>query len=66
MEPVHIINIDIRDNHEDATIGSFDIHALCQMVCAVFSKVFVLICTYFMLLRLYGVTGQDYLIIGSN
>jgi RNA polymerase II subunit A C-terminal domain phosphatase SSU72 len=34
MEPVHIINIDIRDNHDDATIGSFHIFHLCQMVWA--------------------------------
>lgn len=32
MNPVHIVNFDIRDNHEDATLGSFLINDLCQMV----------------------------------
>ena len=31
-EAVHIINIDIQDNHEEATIGAFMICDLCTMV----------------------------------
>ena len=33
-EPSHIINIDIQDNHEEATIGAFMICDLCAMVCS--------------------------------
>lgn len=29
---VHVINIDIQDNHEEATIGAFLISDLCMMV----------------------------------
>ena len=31
--PVHVINIDIQDNHEEATIGAFLICELVGMVC---------------------------------
>uniref|UniRef100_UPI00358E9B92 RNA polymerase II subunit A C-terminal domain phosphatase SSU72-like n=1 Tax=Myxine glutinosa TaxID=7769 RepID=UPI00358E9B92 len=31
-EPVHVINVDIEDNHEDATIGAFLIYELCQCI----------------------------------
>lgn len=31
-QPVHIINMDIQDNHEEATIGAF---LLCDLVTAV-------------------------------
>jgi RNA polymerase II subunit A C-terminal domain phosphatase SSU72 len=31
-EPTHIINIDIQDNHEEATIGAFMICDLCEMM----------------------------------
>lgn len=31
-EPTHIINIDIQDNHEEATIGAFMICDLCTLV----------------------------------
>jgi RNA polymerase II subunit A C-terminal domain phosphatase SSU72 len=30
--PVHVINIDIQDNHEEATIGAFLICELASMV----------------------------------
>lgn len=30
--PVHVINVDIRDNHEDAVIGAKDILLLVDMV----------------------------------
>ena len=30
--PAHVINIEIKDNHEDATLGAFLIYELCQMV----------------------------------
>lgn len=33
--PVHIINIDIQDNHEEATMGAFLICDLVSMVCCV-------------------------------
>lgn len=29
---VHVINIDVQDNHEEATIGAFFICELCQIV----------------------------------
>lgn len=31
-KPVHIINIDIQDNHEEATMGAFSICDLVAMV----------------------------------
>ena len=31
-ESTHIINVDIEDNHEEATIGAFLICDLCKMV----------------------------------
>ena len=30
--PVHVINIEIQDNHEEATLGAFLILELCEMV----------------------------------
>lgn len=30
--PAHVLNIEIKDNHEDATLGAFLICELCQMV----------------------------------
>ncbi|XP_065890100.1 RNA polymerase II subunit A C-terminal domain phosphatase SSU72-like [Dysidea avara] len=30
--PAHVINIEIKDNHEDATLGAFLIYELCQML----------------------------------
>lgn len=36
-KPVHIINIDIQDNHEEATIGAF---LICELVTLViYSKI---------------------------
>eukprot|EP00123_Amoebidium_parasiticum_P010382 comp20068_c0_seq1/m.24688 comp20068_c0_seq1/g.24688 ORF comp20068_c0_seq1/g.24688 comp20068_c0_seq1/m.24688 type:complete len:194 (-) comp20068_c0_seq1:706-1287(-) len=32
MTPVHVLNLDIKDDHENATLGSFLIYDLCQMV----------------------------------
>lgn len=32
MEPVHVINLDVVDNHEDATIGAFIVCDLCAEV----------------------------------
>lgn len=31
-QPVHIINIDVADNHEDATLGAFLLYELAQIV----------------------------------
>ncbi|XP_032692094.1 RNA polymerase II subunit A C-terminal domain phosphatase SSU72-like [Lontra canadensis] len=31
-QPVHIINVDIQDNHEEATLGAFPICELCQCI----------------------------------
>lgn len=31
--PVHIINLEIQDNHEEATLGAFQILELCELVC---------------------------------
>uniref|UniRef100_A0AAY5EJP3 RNA polymerase II subunit A C-terminal domain phosphatase SSU72 n=1 Tax=Electrophorus electricus TaxID=8005 RepID=A0AAY5EJP3_ELEEL len=33
-QPVHVINVDIQDNHEEATLGAFLICELCQCVSA--------------------------------
>lgn len=30
--PVHIINIDVQDNHDEATVGAFQICDLCEKV----------------------------------
>ncbi|KAG8007805.1 RNA polymerase II subunit A C-terminal domain phosphatase SSU72 [Nibea albiflora] len=30
LQPVHVINVDIQDNHEEATLGAFLICELCQ------------------------------------
>jgi len=32
QEPAHVINFDIQDNHEEATIGAFMICDLCTML----------------------------------
>lgn len=42
-QPVHIINIDIQDNHEEATMGAF---LICDMVSMVKSKQFFLAFPY--------------------
>ena len=31
-QPVHVINIDVQDNHEEATIGAFVVCELASMV----------------------------------
>ncbi|XP_058674641.1 RNA polymerase II subunit A C-terminal domain phosphatase SSU72 isoform X1 [Ammospiza caudacuta] len=31
-QPVHVINVDIQDNHEEATLGAFLICELCQCI----------------------------------
>jgi hypothetical protein len=36
-QPVHIINIDITDNHEDATLGAFMLYELAMIVSFQFS-----------------------------
>uniref|UniRef100_A0A4W6ERF3 RNA polymerase II subunit A C-terminal domain phosphatase SSU72 n=1 Tax=Lates calcarifer TaxID=8187 RepID=A0A4W6ERF3_LATCA len=32
LQPVHVINVDIQDNHEEATLGAFLICELCQCI----------------------------------
>ncbi len=32
LQSVHVINVDIQDNHEEATLGAFLICELCQCV----------------------------------
>ncbi|MBN3322021.1 SSU72 phosphatase, partial [Atractosteus spatula] len=32
FQPVHVINVDIQDNHEEATLGAFLICELCQCI----------------------------------
>ena len=32
-QAVHIINMDVQDNHDDATIGAFLLCQLCEEVC---------------------------------
>ena len=32
FRPVHVLNIDIKDNHEEATLGAFLVLKLCNMV----------------------------------
>jgi hypothetical protein len=36
-QPVHIINIDIADNHEDATLGAFMLYELAMIVSLCFT-----------------------------
>lgn len=38
-QPVHLINIDIQDNHEEATVGSF-------LICELVTVVHVFSCFY--------------------
>ena len=40
VEPVHIINIDVQDNHEEATIGAIMICDLCTLVNVIESIVY--------------------------
>ena len=42
--PVHVINIDIQDNHEEATIGAFIICDLITTVRALSPAVFLSVC----------------------
>lgn len=44
LQPVHVINVDIQDNHEEATLGAFLICELCQCVSVTGSQ--VLLYTY--------------------
>lgn len=37
-QPVHVINVDIQDNHEEATVGAFLICELCQCVSVFFHQ----------------------------
>ena len=58
-EACHVINIDIQDNHEEATIGAFMICDLCTMVghmcylvqamrlLSVINKVFIFVKSWF-------------------
>lgn len=39
-QPVHLINLDIQDNHEEATVGSF---LICELVTVVFLTFFFLL-----------------------
>ena len=39
-QPVHIINIDIADNHEDATLGAFLVYELALLVRLIFINLF--------------------------
>ena len=32
----HVINVEIKDNHEDATLGAFTIHEIVKEVCSDF------------------------------
>jgi len=32
---VHVINVEIKDNHDDATLGAFIIHELVKEVCGI-------------------------------
>ncbi|XP_061422202.1 RNA polymerase II subunit A C-terminal domain phosphatase SSU72-like [Lethenteron reissneri] len=32
LQPVHVINVDIQDNHEDATLGAFLLLEMCQCI----------------------------------
>lgn len=38
--PVHVINMDIQDNHEEATLGAFLICDMIQMVSLFFKSIF--------------------------
>lgn len=40
-QPVHLINIDIQDNHEEATVGSFLICELVTVVSHIFHVLYV-------------------------
>lgn len=42
FRPVHVLNIEIKDNHEDATLGAFLILKLCEMV----GYIYIFYCSY--------------------
>lgn len=56
-EASHVINIDIQDNHEEATIGAFMICDLCTMVSCVFYDCEDDLCTVLCYL-FYGCVGH--------
>lgn len=50
--PVHVINVDIQDNHEEATLGAFLVCNLCEQVLIVFLYLMALNlwCSFFVLI----------------
>lgn len=38
---VQVINLDVKDNHEDATLGAFLILELCNMVCTLLVTIII-------------------------
>ena len=57
-EPVHVINIEIQDNHDEATLGAFLIYELCQLV-RTWGKImlFVFLCSLFVCLFCFVLFG---------
>jgi RNA polymerase II subunit A C-terminal domain phosphatase SSU72 len=41
-QPVHVINIDVLDNHEDATLGAFILYELAEIVNFLFNKIILI------------------------
>lgn len=56
-QPVHLINIDIQDNHEEATVGSF---LICELVTVVNSFKILYLHAYiiFLLTKIYFFSWQ--------
>lgn len=48
-DSVHVINIDIQDNHEEATIGALFVCELCSRVCLVVFPILHLFSEFFCL-----------------
>ena len=44
--PVHVLNIDIKDNHEEATLGAFLVLELCEMVSTMGYQSWLYVCIF--------------------
>ena len=53
MNLVHVVNVEIKDNHEEATLGSFIIYDLVEKVCTLLQYTFQVLLTDQYLLHMW-------------